>query len=255
VALINNAIGERFIELLRVESTNNYAMQRVQSGTAMHGDAYFAFEQTAGRGQMQKRWFSASGENVILSIILDVSPLLLQQQFTLNMLAALSVIKLFNNYSTENFKIKWPNDIYWRDKKAAGILIENVIRGKSWQFAVIGFGININQVIFPYALKNPVSLKQITGKEYDPVLLAKELCALLEKNLQPLYAASTNNALNSYNELLYRKDEPVTFRQKESIFTGTVKSVTGDGRLVVMADNVEKAFLSGEIQWLPDSLS
>jgi BirA family biotin operon repressor/biotin-[acetyl-CoA-carboxylase] ligase len=255
VALINNVVGERFIELLRVDSTNNYAMQRVQSGTAMHGDAYFAFEQTAGRGQMEKRWFSTSGENIILSVILNTVSLQLRQQFELNMTAALSVIELFNNYSTESFKIKWPNDIYWGDKKAAGILIENVIRGKSWQFAVIGFGININQIVFPEALKNPVSLKQITATEHNPVLLAKELCALLEKNLQPLYSGGTDNVLNSYNELLYRKDEPITFKQNESIFTGTIKSVTEDGRLVVRDDDVEKVFLSGEIEWFPAGIT
>ncbi len=241
-------IGERFIELLRVDSTNNYAMQQIQSGTAMHGDAFFAFEQTAGRGQMEKQWFSASGENIILSVILDTSRLQLLQQFTLNMIAALSVIELFNNYTTEKFKIKWPNDIYWRDRKAAGILIENIIRGKSWQFAVAGFGININQTVFSNALKNPVSLKQVTGREYDPVSMAKELCSLLEKNLQPLYQNNTN-AFNGYNELLYKKEEPAAFKHNGTLFTAIVKSVTKDGKLVVM-DGIEKTFLSGEIEWV-----
>ncbi len=241
-------IIERFIELLRVDSTNNYAMQQVQSGNAMHGDAYFAFEQTAGRGQMEKQWSSASGENIILSVILNTSTLQLQQQFALNMITALSVIELFNNYTTEKFKIKWPNDIHWRDRKAAGILIENVIRGKSWQFAVVGFGININQTDFPDAIKNPVSLKQITGAVYDPVLMAKELCRLLQKNLHLLHHA--DNVLHNYNTILYRKDEPATFRQNEMTFTGMVKSVTKDGKLLVALDDIEKTFLTGEIEWI-----
>jgi BirA family biotin operon repressor/biotin-[acetyl-CoA-carboxylase] ligase len=249
VALINNVIGERFIELLRVDSTNNYAMQQLQTGVAKHGDAYFAFEQTAGRGQMQKQWFSANGENIILSVILNTTALQLHRQFALNMIAALSVIELFNNYTTEKFKIKWPNDIYLGDRKAAGILIENIIRGKSWQFAVAGFGVNINQTAFPDTLKNPVSLKQVTGATHDPVAMAKELCALLEKNLEPLYRNDAGNAVHDYNKILYKKDEPTSFKHNGRLFTGMVKSVTGDGKLVVL-DGIEKTFLSGEIEWV-----
>jgi BirA family biotin operon repressor/biotin-[acetyl-CoA-carboxylase] ligase len=248
VALINNVIGERFIELLRVDSTNNYAMQQAQSGTARHGDAYFAIEQTAGRGQMKKQWSSAKGENIILSVILNTSTLQLPQQFVLNMSAAVTVVELFNKYTTEKFKIKWPNDIYWRDRKAAGILIENVIRGKSWQFAVAGFGANINQIHFDDTLRNPVSLKQITGATYEPVQMAKELCSLLQKNFRRIQ--EEGEILNNYNALLYKKDEAVTFRQKETTFTAIVKSVTKDGKLVVTQDHNEKTFLTGEIEWV-----
>ena len=187
MALINNITGKRFIELLSVDSTNNYAMQQVQKGTAMHGDAYFAFEQTAGKGQFNKQWLTAKGENIILSLVLDTRKLLISQQFILNMAAALSAMELFNNYTTEKIKIKWPNDIYCSDRKAAGILIENIIRGKKWQFAILGFGININQTDFSDTLKNPVSLKQITGKDYNVVELAKELCVLLEKHFGQLF--------------------------------------------------------------------
>jgi BirA family transcriptional regulator, biotin operon repressor / biotin---[acetyl-CoA-carboxylase] ligase len=248
VALINNVIIERFIELLRVDSTNNYAMQQVQSGTAMHGDAYFAFEQTAGRGQMEKQWSSASGENIILSVILNTSTLQLQQQFALNMIAALCVIELFNNYTTEKFKIKWPNDVYWRDRKAAGILIENVIRGKSWQFAVVGFGVNINQMHFADTIKNPTSLKQITGADYDVVLMAKELSMLLQKNFRQL--DKPDYVLNNYNALLYKKDEMVSFRQNGATFTGIVKNVTKDGKLVLVREGKEKTFITGELEWI-----
>jgi BirA family biotin operon repressor/biotin-[acetyl-CoA-carboxylase] ligase len=130
-ASINNTLRERFIELLSVDSTNNYAMRQVQNGASKHGDAYFAFEQTAGKGQLDKKWLSAKGENILLSIVLHTSILQLHQQFLLNMVAALSVRQLFNKYTTEIIKIKWPNDIYCRDRKAAGILIENIIRGKN----------------------------------------------------------------------------------------------------------------------------
>ena len=95
-ALINNEIGKRFIELLSVDSTNNYAMQQVQNGVAENGDVYFAFEQTAGKGQFDKQWFTAKGENIILSVVLDTRAFQLSQQFILKMTAALRVLELFN---------------------------------------------------------------------------------------------------------------------------------------------------------------
>ena len=94
-------------------------------------------------------------------------------------------------YAGDETKIKWPNDLYWQDRKAGGILIESIVRSResgvgSWEWAIIGIGININQTTFPDDLPNPVSLKQITGKNFDPVELAKELCGLLDKRFTEL---------------------------------------------------------------------
>lgn len=248
-SLINNVIGKRFIELLNVDSTNNYAMQQVHSGAAMHGDAYFAFEQTAGKGQFNKQWLSGKGENIILSIILDTSILDINRQFLLNMITALSTRQLFNKYTTEIIKIKWPNDIYCRDRKAAGILIENVIRGKTWQFAVVGIGVNVNQTDFADSLKNPVSLKQLTGKSYDIVELAKELCLMLDEDLKPLYSSLKGSILERYNEHLYKLNEVAGFREGTTLFSGVIKEVNAFGNIIIDS-GVDKAYHSGQIEWL-----
>jgi BirA family biotin operon repressor/biotin-[acetyl-CoA-carboxylase] ligase len=248
-ASINNVIGKRFIKLLRVESTNNYAMQQTQNGNALHGDVFFAFEQTAGKGQFNKQWSSAKGENIILSAVLDTGKLLISQQFILNMAAAISAMQLFNKYTTENTKIKWPNDIYWHDRKAAGILIENIVRGKKWQFAIAGFGININQTVFENELKNPISLKQITGKNYDVVELAKKFCALLDKNLQLLFSGKDQLILETYNRALYKQNEVAKFKQGSRIFSGTVKEVDNFGRLII-ENGIEQSFETGQLEWI-----
>ena len=177
----NKITGYPFIELNSVDSTNNYAMQQAKSGLAKHGTAYFAHEQTAGKGQRNKHWLSAKDENIILSVILDASGLLLSQQISLNVIAALAALNLFNNYTTKNFKIKWPNDIYWQDRKTGGILIENIIAGDVWKYSIVGFGLNINQTAFDTSLKNPVSLKQITGNTYDIVEMARTGVSALQR--------------------------------------------------------------------------
>ena len=247
----NNVIGNPFVELFSVDSTNNYAMQQVQKGLAAHGTTYFAHEQTAGRGQRNKHWYSANGENIILSVVVDTSELLISQQFALSMAAALSAQNLFNKYTTNETKIKWPNDIYWRDRKAGGILIESVIRGECWQFAIIGFGVNINQTVFDTSLKNPVSIRQITGKKSDVILLAKELCSNLAERFGQLLHAEEKKLLNGYNDVLYKKDSTQKFKKDSKVFSGNVKAVDSSGRLII-SDSTAEVFESGTIEWLID---
>jgi BirA family transcriptional regulator, biotin operon repressor / biotin---[acetyl-CoA-carboxylase] ligase len=249
VALINNTPGKRFIKLLSVDSTNNYAMQQVQNKAANHGHAFFAFEQTAGRGQFNKQWLSAKGENIIMSVVIGTNGLLLQQQFLLNMIAALSTLQLFNKYTTEKVQIKWPNDIYCRDRKAAGILIENVIRGKTWQYAVAGFGVNINQTLFNENLQHAVSLKQITASHYDVVALAEELCNLLFQNIEMLFSGDMNGILEKYNQHLYRRNEQTSFKYGDEAFSGVVEWADENGNLIINS-GTKKAYHSGQLQWL-----
>src|SRR5687768_3851267 len=184
-------IGDNFFVLNSVESTNNYAMARIHAGLAGHGDAYFALEQTAGKGQRGKTWMAQPGENITISIVLNTEPLISSQQFLLSAAVALACYDLLTEKLGDEVKIKWPNDLYWRDRKAGGILIENVVSsGKSeaghWRWSVVGVGININQTIFPGEIPNAVSVKQIAGKDFPTVELAKELCSVIDKNYREL---------------------------------------------------------------------
>ena len=226
-------------------------MGRVQKGLATHGEAYFAWEQTKGKGQREKQWLSAKGENIILSIALDTHSFFIPRQFALNMAAALSALDLFNKYTTNKALIKWPNDIYFDDRKAAGILIENIIRGNEWRFAVVGFGININQTVFDDSLKNPISLKQVTGKNYDVVLLAKELCSMLQNRFAQLQNEEDKLILAEYNDALYRKQQITKFKAGARIFSAAVNYVDEDGKLFI-GDAAEESFQFGEVEWLPD---
>lgn len=109
------------------------------------------------------------------------------QQFQLSAAVAVAVEAFFRKYAFDETKVKWPNDLYWQDRKAGGILIENVISGSgTWEWAIVGIGININETRFPPELPNPVSLKQITGKEFDPGQLARELCGHLDSAYRQL---------------------------------------------------------------------
>jgi len=246
---INHPLGVPFIEINTVDSSNNYAVQQVHKGLAEHGTAYFAYEQTAGKGQRGKLWVTKPGENIVLSVVLNTKGLQISQQFDVSMAVSLSVFDLFIKYALTDTCIKWPNDLYWCDRKAAGILIENLIYGKEWQWAIAGIGININQTVFDSGITHPVSLKQITGKSYDPVLLAKELCGCLEKRLKQLIDKGGATLLAAYNNVLYKHNLPIKLKKDNAVFNCTLKEVNAFGQLVVQ-DTMERVFNVGDVEWV-----
>lgn len=251
---IINTIGYPFTELTEVDSTNNYAFDRLQANLAAHGSAFFAYSQTAGKGQRGKVWETEPGANIVLSVILDMSFLSIGKQFLLGAASALAVHDIFSKYAGDETKIKWPNDIYWRDRKAGGILIESsVSTGKPiigrWKWAVVGMGININQTSFSKKLANPVSLKQITGKNFDAVALAKELCSCLESRYQQLKNAEAKKLLVSYNQQLYKLGKTVRLKKENAAFNCCIEGVNKNGQLIVNGASKEN-FSFGEVEWV-----
>lgn len=241
---------DRFFKILdTVDSTNNYAMARVQAGMASHGMAWFAHEQTAGKGQRGKGWETQPGKNIAMSLVLQPDFLDAKQQFYLSAAIALACFEFFSGYAGEETKIKWPNDLFWRDRKAGGVLIENVFHGKKWKWAIVGIGININQVSFDKAIKNPVSLKQITGKEFDTVALAKELYTLLMKKIQELSTRSFDKILEDYNTHLYKLNKNVLLKIENSIFETVIKTISAEGKLLTV-DSTDREFDFGEVEWI-----
>lgn len=243
------SIGKPFTELIAVDSTNNYAMAAAQKGTAKWGEAWFAHHQTAGKGSRGKSWNSGVGENIILSVLLQPGVhLQAAQSFYVTAAVALGGYDLFRRYALDNVSIKWTNDIYWNDRKAAGILIENSFRGNEWQWCVAGIGMNINQTQFDPSLPNPVSLKQITGKTYDVVALAKELCECLQQRYEQLQT-DQESILNDYNNALYKRNQKVTLKKGAIVFTGIIEGVNSSGLLEVK-DGLQPQFQFGEIEWV-----
>jgi len=252
-----NQIGIPFIDLQSVDSTNKYAMTLLKEAfltdrqiVAKHGLAIFAHEQTGGKGQMNKKWLSEKGMNMAMSLIINPYPITLTEQFNLSVCAALSVHDFFSRFAVDETKIKWPNDLYWRDRKAGGILIENIVQTNgNWQWAVIGIGININQTIFSPDLLNPVSLKQITGKDLEPVELSKELCKIFDNYFQLLVAGNFEQLINQYQSILFKKDEKVKLKKGSRVFETTVKGVTQSGQLITQ-HSIEERFEFGDIEWI-----
>jgi len=241
--------SKKLIILESVDSTNNYAMAMVQKGAAKSGDAVFAIEQTAGKGRRGKTWKSKRGDNIILTIMAQMQWLPVQEQFQLSMAIALGCFDFLSKYIKKSIKIKWPNDIFINDRKAGGILIENVIKGNIWQWAVIGIGININQVNFDYDIVKAISLRQITAENYNVIELSRELHEVILKRLEKLQLGEFSNLHHEYNENLFCRNQMVRLKKGNIIFETEIVGISATGELITK-DVMERRFGFDEVEWL-----
>ena len=252
--LPSKTIGLPFIELQSVDSTNNYARQQIHAGLAQHGMAVFTQEQLAGKGQRGKVWMTEKGANIILTVLINPHPLQLAQQFQLSACVAVAVHEFYMRYAGDDCKIKWPNDLYWQDRKAGGVLIESGVSSKesgvgAWGWSIIGIGININQTSFQPEIKNPVSLKQITGKNFNTVELAKELCFVLDKWFGELIEKGFENIYSTYLNNLYKRGKMVKLKKENKIFEAMIKGVSPTGTLIIQ-HGIQQEFVFGEVEWI-----
>ncbi len=224
-------------------------MLMLQQGIAGHGYTVFAHQQTAGKGQRGKAWDTEAQSNILLSSVLDVSFLTLQQQFMLSAMVALAVHDFFSAHAGDATRIKWPNDIYWQNRKAGGILIENVVRGSRWNWAIVGIGLNINQASFPEHLTRAVSLRQVTGQQFDLPTLAMELCACLEKHFKAFKEHGGIGIIDSYNAHLFKRNEEVLLKKGDELLPCVINAVDQEGQLLVSNDRYSH-FRFGEVEWL-----
>lgn len=236
------------IELDSIDSTNNYAMRLIDADTAQHGLCITANYQTAGKGQRGKQWDNAACESLLMSIIV-VPRWSIDQQFLLSAAVAVAVADVLTTlHSSWIVAIKWPNDIFINDKKTAGILIENVLRGNKWQFAVIGIGLNILQSEFSTSLPHASSLLIQSGKKYSLHELREGLLSKIMAVLEP--ASSPEQIMASYNDFLYRKECNQRFANEDKEWSAIINEVTIDGKLhVTEQDGTSAFYVHGNQLW------
>ena len=196
---------------MRVEttdSTNTLLKELIANG--QQPKFLYAGYQTAGRGQTGNGWESEANKNLLCSILLPPRA----NVFELNMAVSVAVERLIRSVFYQQsglysvLSIKWPNDIYWQDQKVAGILIENAIIGNELKYSIAGIGLNVNQTEWHSGAPNPVSLKQITGKDYDIDELMEHLYAEVQKALN-------EDVWSYYKAHLYRREGFWPFIERE----------------------------------------
>jgi BirA family transcriptional regulator, biotin operon repressor / biotin---[acetyl-CoA-carboxylase] ligase len=239
---------KNILVLETVDSTNNYAMGLIKNGEALSENAVFAMEQTSGKGRRNKQWKSHKNENIILSIMIEMQWLTVFHQFQLSVAVALGCHDLVSEYVSPGTFIKWPNDIFINDRKAGGVLIENVVKGTLWQWAVIGIGINVNQLDFEGYNFSAASLKKMTGENFEISKLAEELYKLVLKRINDLKAGKFVKMLQEYNEKLFAKNQLVKLKKGNIVFATEITGVSASGQLIT-EDSFERHFNFDEVEF------
>lgn len=231
------------------DSTNNYAMALIQKGIAIDGNAVFAMEQTNGRGRRGREWKSDNGDNIILSISLQMQWLPILQQFHLSVAVALGCFDLLSKYAPGKVSVKWPNDLFINDTKAGGVLIENTIKGTLWQWAVIGVGLNINQTDFEATNLNATSLSMVTKKTFPVFQLAEELYEFILKRIGDLKSGQFLSMLETYNRYLFARNKEVMLKKQGNILETKITGVSDAGQLITR-DKIERKFNFDEVEFM-----
>lgn len=226
------------IHISETESTNHYLQILAQSEKLADETVVLTDIQTAGRGQMGNAWESEPYKNLTFSILYYPKQLPANQPFVIAELAALCVKRTLDKY-VSNIKVKWPNDIYWNDKKICGILIENSLSEGLISQSVIGAGVNLNQEKFVSNATNPVSLRQITGKTYDRLEVLKVLQATFHEIRKLLELNGSACVHREYEESLYRLGDYHLYRDKNGDFEARIHHVELSGYLVLERRNGE----------------
>lgn len=229
-------------------STNESAQQLLQSD-AKEGTVVITDDQTSGKGLAGNEWQTFPGQNLTFSLILNPSFLLPREQFFLTIAVSLGIKELLDNLLPGDIKIKWPNDIYFNNRKMAGLLIENTIRGNTIESCVVGIGLNVNQVKFPMEY-NATSISFETGIKYD---LNEQLNIILS-NIGFYYLKLKNQEREllreRYHASLLGINESLMFKDAQGKFKGEIIGTDEYGRLMIKKNGLYQNYQRKEIEML-----
>ena len=210
--------------------------------------------QTAGKGQRGNSWEASPGQNLLCSVLLYPTFLEARRQFLLSQVISIAIKEALDSYCG-GITIKWPNDIYWQEKKICGILIENELGGTHLKRTIVGIGLNINQERFLSDAPNPVSLKQITGETHD---CGQLLCRIMQRIVHYYRRLQTDGPDSCaeeiaarYGSFLFRRHGLHPYEDIYGKFTARLLRVEPDGRFVLEDEGgQERSYLFKEVQYL-----
>ena len=213
------------------DSTNAFLQRLLMQADAAEGTVVMADYQTKGRGQLSNVWESEDGKNILCSILLRPTSLPIKSQFLISQAISVAIVEVLNTFA-EGFSIKWPNDIYYKEDKIAGILIENNLSSAGINSCIIGLGLNVNQETFKSNAPNPISLLNIIGKETTVQALLDSILANFGKVYSLVYA-NVQTLREKYFSYLLFNGQMRAYEDENGIFNGKIIDVENDGHLII----------------------
>lgn len=241
-------LGKDVLFLPECHSTNDKALELIRAGRAQEGSIVITSNQTFGKGQRGNTWESKAGLNLTFSLVLEPRFLDISEQFSLNMMVSGSIRRLLQEY-LPSLKVKWPNDLVIPGQgKIGGILIENILSLTNWEYAVVGIGLNINQLQFDHS--RAISLASVTGGHFDLEELFRMLISHLEQGYISLKKGKTEEIRRDYLHHLFLKEEWAVFEEKSIEFEGRIIGISKNGKLQMqLNDGTDRFFDLKEISF------
>ncbi len=235
----------KIIHIAETDSTNRWLRDNQQPATDIQQPiVVWADYQTAGRGQGTNSWESERGQNLLFSMLFQPRNIPVRRQFTISMAISLAIVDALGR-QIGDVSIKWPNDIYWRNAKIAGILIEHRLQGSVIRDSIIGVGLNVNQRQFRSDAPNPVSLWQIHGQLTDRASLLNDILQRFT------YYINHDDLRQQYLSLLYRRKGFHPYCDSEGAFMGELVDVEDDGHLLLQKeDGRQSRYAFKEVQFI-----
>jgi len=225
-------IGSKIFFIENLPSTNSHATALIKNNDLPEGTIIYTNYQSAGRGQTGNRWESEDGKNLLISILLSPYMISPSDQFYISMAISLGICDFIKRYIPE-CSIKWPNDIYIKNDKIAGILIENHILGNKIEYTIAGIGLNINQKIFISDAPNPISLSMVSGEQYDLPTCLNQLASDIDRRYKQLISENLTQIKKEYVMQLYHLNEWHSYKDLNGDYSGRIIAVNDNGKLQI----------------------
>ncbi len=214
-------------------STNMHSVDLIAKSNPIDGTVISTYNQTDGNGQIGRKWYSDVDKNITTSIILYPDFLSIDKVFYLNIVLSLAIRRALEKLSSHEFFIKWPNDLYYKDTKIAGLLIQQSIMGKSIKSTVLGYGVNINQESFPASIPNPISLYNIIGEFSDLDQVQSILLTEVKDYYTKLKQGSYLELKTEYLSYMYKRGELCEFQGDRGKFEAEILGIGPSGKLAL----------------------
>ena len=241
-------IGRQILSYDELDSTNDAAFRLGQDGVA-EGAALFAEYQKKGRGRLGRTWVSPKGKSLTFSYLLrpDLSP---SQIARVTLVTGVSLVRAASRATGKRLGLKWPNDLYFEDRKVAGILTEMSAEADKINFVVVGIGINVN-VAENDLPPSSTSLSAIAGREIGRVSFVQTLLAEIEKDYLRLKKGGFEEIAREWEEYSVTTGRRVLARLSGREVEGQASGIDADGALWIRRDDgLQERILSGDIQQL-----
>lgn len=233
-------------------STNETAKELAAQGTP-EGTVIIAEHQTAGRGRMNRSFFSPRGTGIYMSLILRPN-LLAKQSLWMTTAAATAVAEAIEVTTGKPTQIKWVNDVFCDGKKVCGILTEGAwnIKNGQFEYAILGIGINVTEPEngFPDVLQ---SVAGAVSTNDDPSFRLQLLANVLERFWADYTHLQEREFLPRYQSKSLVQGKSVLVLRGEQARRAIAGEIDDDFRLFVRYANGETEWLSsGEVSIRPD---